>query len=925
MRNSVLSIVKVLLMLSALNGCSSGGKDAATADIRQAGVTISTSPVFPYDPLSANQYTLLVSNHTTQEVSLVDSKILNSSLPESVNLSEIVYTSSCQEIAAGANCSLSVKLPYVKTNGYLDFSLDYQDKLTAKNYPITKLIAFSRNITENNGMLYSLKYSERIIVNSDKFTFALPLSLKQDYAKLELQLAGQKASGYSAINCDHESSYSKYSNCTAIVELDGHIAYPKLSLKTTDKNGLENIINLNLSVVFNNTAHLIYLNAPLIVRATDAPLNVTVVNIGTATATNVTTPWTPSATIDLTLTRGQGCVADLKLNATCQLSYKQELGESGGVGMQQQTINYFGGAQGVQTDKFNVYRNSAALIVPSIDSIYIDNIKYQRSAIVVDNAKPVITVRFTQAVNSNTINNQTFYLSSESDTTTPLAGSIVFRESGVITFTPTDDLIRGGAYKFTLKTGQIGNSAGKVDSDQNATEEVEFTIKQPTITIIPDSAEQVIMGDSFRFTARINDTTSQTISLVVNAEFVDPSVVGTISSTPGSCELNAGSGTKSCSFTATINKYESWDPAKLGNGLTDNYQIKVSATGSDIKLIGESLSFSMNTPTVYLAATGQTTSYVTGDDGNYNAGVTVNPRFTTVGDCITDNLTGLMWVRDLSGVNGGQATTWQNGLNLIDTANASNAYCGYNDWYLPTLNDLSSLTNYSQKSSVTWLNTLGFKNLLPDRSFYSSTTYTNRMPWISYFNWGSTGVVLSTDNYYILPVRMAKKNTPAKIPVTGENNGVRGSASGESWPQPRFIVGNESGASANCVTDKLTGLMWVRDLNTVEIINSPKNGESTTWENAISSVEKANYCGYTDWRLPNVTELKSLINYGESNPATSQVFANVSQKNGYWSSTSYAFNDSLAWYVPFRGDGGVNVPNKTNNNYVWPVRGGRQP
>jgi hypothetical protein len=41
------------------------------------------------------------------------------------------------------------------------------------------------------------------------------LSLKQDYAKLELQLAGQKASGYSAINCDHESSYSKYSNCTA--------------------------------------------------------------------------------------------------------------------------------------------------------------------------------------------------------------------------------------------------------------------------------------------------------------------------------------------------------------------------------------------------------------------------------------------------------------------------------------------------------------------------------------------------------------------------------------------------------------------------------------------------------------------------------------------------------------------------------------
>jgi hypothetical protein len=650
MRNSVLSIVKILLMLSALNGCGSGGKDAATADIRQAGVTISASPVFPYDPLTANQYTLLVSNHTTQEVSLVDSKILNSSLPESVNLSEIVDTSSCQEIAAGANCSLSVKLPYVKTNGYLDFSLDYQDKLTAKNYPITKLIAFSRNITENNGMLYSLKYSEKIIVNSDKFTFALPLSLKQDYAKLELQLAGQKASGYSTINCDRESSYSKYSNCTAIVELDGHIAYPKLSLKTTDKNGLENIINLNLSVEFNNTAHLIYLNAPLIVRATDSAQDVTVVNIGTATATKLSTPWTPSATIDLT--QSSDCGAELMLNNTCQLSYKQESGNAGGVGMQQQTINYFGGVQGVQTDKFNVYRNSAALIAPLIDSIYVDNINSSEPTIVVDNVKPEITVRFTQAVNSNTIKDDTFYLTSESDTTTHVAGSIVFRESGVITFTPTDDLIRGEKYLFTLVTGKIGNSAGNVDSDQNATEEVKFTIKQPTITITPDSAEQVIMGDSFRFTARINDTTSPTTSSVT-AEFADPNVGGSISSDSGTCELNAGTGTKRCSFTATINDYSSWDPSKQ-NGLSNSYQITIRASGNDIRLTESSLSFSMNTPTVYLPATGQTKIYLAGDDGSYKAGIEIDyqGRFTSVGsDCITDNLTGLMWVKNLDMIN----------------------------------------------------------------------------------------------------------------------------------------------------------------------------------------------------------------------------------------------------------------------------------
>ncbi|MBX9599259.1 MAG: DUF1566 domain-containing protein [Burkholderiales bacterium] len=746
MRNSVLSIVKVLLMLSALNGCSSGGTNAATADIRQAGVTISTSPVFPYDPLSANQYTLLVSNHTTQEVSLVDSKILNSSLPESVNLSEIVYTSSCQEIAAGANCSLSVKLPYVKTNGYLDFSLDYQDKLTAKNYPITKLIAFSRNITENNGMLYSLKYSERIIVNSDKFTFALPLSLKQDYAKLELQLAGQKASGYSAINCDRESSYSKYSNCTAIVELDGHIAHPKLSLKTTDKNGLENTINLNLSVEFNNTAHLIYLNAPLVVRTESIPLDVTVVNIGTATATKLSTPWTKSATIDLT--QSSNCSTELMLNNTCNLSYAQESGNAGGVGMQQQTINYFGGAQGVQTDKFNVYRNSAALIAPIIDSIYVDNINSSEPTIVVDNVKPVITVRFTQAVNSNTINDQTFYLSSETNTTTPINGSIVFRESGVITFTPTADLIRGGAYKFTLVTGKIGNSAGKVDSDPNATVVINFMIKQLAGT--PNPASYIMMGDSFKFSASIDAGSS-----LVTAAFANP-LDGVITSNPTRCNLSA-TGTKSCNFTAIVYAYPSWNPSKQ-NGLSNSYQITIKATGNDIKLTESSLSFSMNTPTVYLAATGQTTAYVTGDDGSYRAGVKIDyqGRFTVETDCITDNLTGLMWPKN---ANLFGSKTWDEALAAVDAMNKNSGVtgynlCGYKDWHLPTVNELRSLVNYGQSDLLLWLKDQEFANVRFER-YWSSTCYApnTTIAWYVNFNYGSVDAFSKNINNYVWPVR----------------------------------------------------------------------------------------------------------------------------------------------------------------------------
>jgi hypothetical protein len=50
------------------------------------------------------------------------------------------------------------------------------------------------------------------------------------------------------------------------------------------------------------------------------------------------------------------------------------------------------------------------------------------------------------------------------------------------------------------------------------------------------------------------------------------------------------------------------------------------------------------------------------------------------------------------------------------------------------------------------------------------------------------------------------------------------------------------------VLDTSTGLMWAaRD-----------NGASTTWQEAKEYCEKYNAGGYTDWRLPTVTELKSL-------------------------------------------------------------------
>ena len=142
---------------------------------------------------------------------------------------------------------------------------------------------------------------------------------------------------------------------------------------------------------------------------------------------------------------------------------------------------------------------------------------------------------------------------------------------------------------------------------------------------------------------------------------------------------------------------------------------------------------------------------------------------------------------------------------------------------------------------------------------------------------------------------------------------------GVLWPDPRF-TDNGNGT----VKDNLTGLIWLKNSNCFG---------AQTW---LQSLDDANglaapACGLSDgstalqWRLPNVRELLSLIDYNAFTPAipSGTPFTGVQASVRYWSSTVVANNTPNAWDIDFDiGTVNRNQP-KANTYYVWPVRGGQ--
>ncbi|MBF0627326.1 MAG: DUF1566 domain-containing protein [Magnetococcales bacterium] len=160
----------------------------------------------------------------------------------------------------------------------------------------------------------------------------------------------------------------------------------------------------------------------------------------------------------------------------------------------------------------------------------------------------------------------------------------------------------------------------------------------------------------------------------------------------------------------------------------------------------------------------------------------------------------------------------------------------------------------------------------------------------------------------------------APVPKTGQtqpyhNNDDGDLETGVAWPTPRFSEHDDG-----TVTDELTGLVWMKNANC---------WGNQLWNQALDTIAGLNagsqhcsgYTGnHTDWRLPNIEELESLVDLSQRYPAlpSGHPFSGVQSYN-YWSATTAG--STGAWYV-YLSLGYVGSNYTYAYDYVWPVRGG---
>ncbi len=292
-----------------------------------------------------------------------------------------------------------------------------------------------------------------------------------------------------------------------------------------------------------------------------------------------------------------------------------------------------------------------------------------------------------------------------------------------------------------------------------------------------------------------------------------------------------------------------------------------------------------------------------GQDGAY---LNNTPSYTNNGDrTVTDHISSLMW-QDSADIDGDGTIDADDKLTQSEAV----SYCenltqaGYSDWRLPDIKTMYSLIDFSGQdvSGYDDTDTSGLNPFIDTDVFefgYGDTTAGER---IIDAQWASTslyvadtgkmfGVNLADGRIKGYDLNFFNGDKTFYVQCVRENSayGING-----------FINNGDE-----TVTDEATALMWQKN----------DNGEAGDWDNAIAYCETLTLADHSDWRLPNVKELQSIVDYTKSPDTSNSAAIDTAYFNAtkivneagqddygfYWSGTTHEnmVNGKSGAYVAF--------------------------
>lgn len=118
-----------------------------------------------------------------------------------------------------------------------------------------------------------------------------------------------------------------------------------------------------------------------------------------------------------------------------------------------------------------------------------------------------------------------------------------------------------------------------------------------------------------------------------------------------------------------------------------------------------------------------------------------------------------------------------------------------------------------------------------------------------------------------------------------------------SYSDDQFLINGQT------VTDITTGLMWMRCSVGQTLIDNNCSGPAekfSTWKTALDGVIKnKTMASFSDWRLPNIKELDTIVERACAEPAISLVVFPDTPSAIYWTSTPHKDSEYLARIIDF--------------------------